>query len=396
MRRPVYVVGGASTPFLGKGRRDFVRGEQPSLEEQLRRGLLACFESTGVDPSEIDRAWLSNFLGELFAKQGHASALFPAVIPELDGVPAMRVEAACASGGFAVTSAFDALQGPWCDVALVAGVEVENTVRGRDGVEYMAYAAHMETDRDKEFALFPWFFARRARAWKELAGTDEGPLARVVEQAYAKARRNPLALQHHHAPITTDTVLGSATFLDDPELHEHIRLLHCTAFTDGCSAAILANEEGLSRLGIDPGDCTQILSYGQSVAALGGETDPARMSNMARAAGIAFERANLRPDAIDVAEVHDCFAAAQLQVIEALGLTPEGRGHTVEIPVNPGGGLLGFGHPIGATGVKQVVEVFKQLKGLAGPYQQPGVLDHAVTANLGGDDRTGVVMVHRA
>ena len=391
----VFVVGGASTPFLGKGRPDFVRGQQPTLEEQLGLGLRACFEATGVDPSLVDRAWLSNFLGELFAKQGHASALFPTVEPLLDGVPAVRVEAACASGGFAVTSAFDAMQTPWVDVALVAGVEVENTVRGRDGVEYMAYAAHMGRQRGTEFALFPWFFARRAKAWKELANQDETVLAEVVKRAYAGAAKNPLALHHHHAPVGVNEVLNSDTFLSDEALHDHIRLMHCTAFTDGASAAILATEAGLEKLGIHPDDCTEILGYGQSVAALGAETDPARMPNMARAAAQAYERAGLDPAAIDVAEVHDCFAAAWLQVVEALGLTDEGRGHTVELPVNSGGGLLGFGHPIGATGVKQVIEVHNQLKRKAGPYQAAGELTHGISANLGGDDRTGVVIVQR-
>ena len=147
-----------------------------------------------------------------------------------------------------------------------------------------------------------------------------------------------------------------------------------------------------------------ILSCGHTVAARA-ETDPRVMNNMNRAARIAYEHAGLSGREMNVAEVHDCFAVSELQMYEAIELCDQGQGYQLlrdgvtaldgRIPVNTGGGLLGFGHPIGATGIKQVVEIWRQMKGHCGDYQIRGPLDHGVTANLGGDDRTGIVMVHR-
>ena len=128
------------------------------------------------------------------------------------------------------------------------------------------------------------------------------------------------------------------------------------------------------------------------------------MRNMRDAAWRAYADAGIGPKDVQLAEVHDCFAVAELQCMEALGLAERGRawqkladGDTQisgRIPVNPGGGLIGFGHPVGATGVKQVVEVWRQMTNKCGAYQVPGEPRYAVTANLGGDDRTSIVMLH--
>ncbi|MCB9527863.1 MAG: beta-ketoacyl synthase N-terminal-like domain-containing protein [bacterium] len=413
--RPVYVIGGAHSPFLGKPRKDFVthrhpdhgKRHNPGLEDHLAVALRGAFAATGVDPTAVQKAWLSNFLGERFCDQGHMGALLPRVEPGLDGIPIVRVEAACASGAAAITAAIDAI-GAGCDVALAVGVEIETNVGGRDGVEHMALAAHYREQRGLDTFLFPHLFARRAKAYKETYGATEEDLARVVAKAYGNARRNPLALNRDAEmdfarAMTVDR--HNNHFLDDATLRPHIRLSDCTQFTDGASAVLLASEEGLRRLEIPRERCTEIASYGFTVAALGAETDPTRMHNVARAAAIAYDAAGVTPDDIALAEVHDCFSIAELQMYEALGLCGEGKapdllvgGATAidgRLPVNPGGGLLGFGHPIGATGIKQVVEVWRQMKRRCGDYQIPGTPETAVTANLGGDDRTAVVMVHR-
>jgi acetyl-CoA acyltransferase len=383
-------------------------GANPTLEQHLHDAIRGCLTESGVDAAAVDRVVVANFLGECFARQAHLGAMAVGAHPDLEGKPALRVEGACASGGLAVCTAVDALQG-LADVVLVAGAEVETNVRGRDGVDFVARAAHTEKQRHLAYALFPHLFALRARAYKGRFGVSDADVARVVVKAWSHAHRNPLALKQASA-ITLDEVLTPSEvnreFLEDPDLAPHMRTHECTDFVDGASAVVLASERGLARLGIAASDCTEIVGIGWSVRDLGAPPDPTALTNMAAAARTAYAAAGIGPGDLGLAEVHDCFAITELQAVEALGLCGPGEagalireGHTDlqgRLPVNPGGGLLGMGHPIGATGVRQVVEIWRQATGRCGAYQVSSPPRVAVTANLGGDDRTAVVMVHRA
>ncbi|MDP6946454.1 MAG: hypothetical protein QF464_20060, partial [Myxococcota bacterium] len=411
--RRIFVVGGAHSPYLGRGRREFIwKGHpdygvkhNPTLEDHMRIAAMGAFEATGVPPGAIEKAYVSNFLGECFSRQGHLGAMLAAVHPDIEGIPIARIEAACASGSAAIAACMDAMQGA-VNVTMVVGVEVETNASTRDGVDYMARAAHYEQSRSWDPFTFPFVFARRARHYKEAFGATDRDLACVVAKAYSNANRNPVAqmVDVHMSVEEAETISDhNAYFLSDPDYREHIKHADCTTFSDGGSAVILATEEGLHALGVPLDQCTEILGYGHSVAALGQETDPTRLSNMARAAGRAYAAAGISASDVNVVEVHDCFSINELQHYEALGLCGWGEapellksGATAiegRVPVNTGGGLLGFGHPIGATGVRQVLEVWRQMKGLCGDYQIPETPTVGVTANLGGDDRTGIVMV---
>lgn len=414
--RRIFVVGGAQTPFLGRARPEFVsfkdvragKGRNPSAEDHLQAAVRSAFEVTGVDPAAVDRAWLSNFLGECFVRQGHMGAMLAAVDPALEGKPIARMEAACASGGVCLATAIDALQAV-CDVALVAGVEVETNVRGREGVDHMALAAHWERQRGLSQFVFPHLFGRRAKAWKETWGGTSEDLARVVWKSRRNANRNDNAL-HRHTETSFEAVNTPSThnrfFLEDPELHEHMRISDSTEFTDGAAAVVLATEAGLTRLGVSPADCTEITGYGFRVRALGAQTDPTRLSNVQAAAADAYAAAGITGSDVDMAEVHDCFSVTEAQHYAALGLCSEadapaflrdgGPERDGAVPVNPGGGLLGAGHPIGATGVRQCLDAWRHGRGHAGEVSLSSAPKVIVTSNLGGDDRTGVVMVHRA
>lgn len=413
--RRVFVVGGAHSTYMGKARPDFVDFKEaqrtgarnPTLEEHMGTAVRAALQDTGVDPAHVDKGYVSNFLGECFVRQGHLGSMLAAVDPALEGKPFARIEAACASGSASIAACIDAMQAG-CDVTLVAGVEVETNVPGSEGVDHMALAAHWETQRSLSRFVFPHLFGRRAKAWKEAFGGTAEDLARLSHKAYRNARRNPQAL-HVASDISLDFANTPSAhnflFLEDPELHEHMRLTDCTAFTDGASAVVLATEAGLRRLGVSESDCTEILGYGHSVRALGAETDPTRLVNVEAAAATAYGESGVTASDVDVAEVHDCFSVTEAQHYAALGFcAPQDapafiRDGAAELdgalPVNPGGGLIGMGHPIGATGVKQVVEVWRQMKGRCGDYQMTRVPRVGVTSNLGGDDRTGIVMVHR-
>lgn len=414
-RHPVYVVGGVCSPFLGHPHPDFISHRHPdypsrrnpTLEEHLHGIIRAVLHQTGVDAAQIDRGYVGNFLGECFSRQGHLGAMAVGAEPGLAGRPFVRVEAACASGGLAVTGAIDALHAS-SDVVLAVGVEVETNTRGRDGVEFMARAAHYETQRQLSAFTFPHLFGRRAWAYREAFGNQHDGTARVVEKAHRNARSNPLALMQT-ATTTLDDVrhasARNAEFLEDPRYRSCLRMLDCTLFADGAAAVILANERGLERLGVRPEQCSQIVGIGHTVQSLGGPVDPTRMTNVATAASLAYRHAGVVAADVGLAEVHDCFSIAELQCMEALGLCEPGQaGRLVadgvtqrdgRLPINPGGGLLGFGHPVGATGVKQVVEVWRQLTGRNRDYPIAHPASVAVTANIGGDDRTAVVMVHR-
>jgi acetyl-CoA acetyltransferase len=413
--RRVFVVGGASTPYIGKARPEFVphknatdEHRNPTLEELMRASVLEAFETSGADPAAVDKGYVSNFLGECFVRQGHLGSMLAAVDPALEGKPFARIEAACASGSASIAACIDAMQAG-ADVTMVAGVEVETNVRGSEGVDHMALAAHWEQQRGLSEFVFPYLFGRRAKAWKEAFGGTAEDLARIVHKAYVNANRNPKALNFtstmtlEHANTPSDR---NFLFLEDPELHDHMRLTDCTAFTDGASTVILATEDGLKRLGLSESDATEILGYGHTVRGLGKETDGSRLTNVEAAAAVAYADSGVSPGDVGVAEVHDCFSVTEAEHYAALGFCDEAdapariRDGTFEfdgaVPVNPGGGLIGAGHPIGATGVRQVLEVHRQLRGLCGDYQLAERPRIGVTSNLGGDDRTGIVMVHRA
>lgn len=412
--RRVFVVGGASTTFLGKARPEFVAHKHatpdrrnPTLEEHLQTSVRAAFEATGADPAAVDKGYVSNFLGECFVRQGHMGSMLAAVDPALEGKPFARIEAACASGSASIAACIDSMQAG-SDVTLVAGVEVETNVRGSEGVDHMALAAHWEQQRGLSEFVFPHLFGRRAKAWKEAFGGTAEDLARIVTKAYANANRNDKALNFtsqmtlEHANTPSDR---NFLFLEDPELHDHMRLTDCTAFTDGASTVILATEEGLKKLGLTEADATEILGYGHTVRGLGKETDGSRLVNVEAATAIAYADSGITASDVNLAEVHDCFSVTEAEHYAALGFCAEEdapariRDGSFEfdgaVPVNPGGGLIGAGHPIGATGVRQVLEVHRQLLGRCGDYQIANDPKIGVTSNLGGDDRTGIVMVQR-
>ncbi len=405
--RDTYIAAVSLTPFLGKGHPDFIwkghpefgQRENPDLEGFLTLALTELFGS-GFDPKLVTRGYVGNFAGELFNSQGHLGALVSRAIPELAGVGVGRTEAACASGGIALMSAAEAICAGH-DVVLVAGAESQTTVRAREGADYLARAAHYTEERSIDEFTFPALFARRIKAYHEAYGLPLEELAHFTMKAMENARRNPLA----HMTANDWTFERAASggdsnpqFLANEELKPYLKVSDCSQVTDGGAALLLASGEGLSKLGVDPNDAIQLRSYHLATNPLGRIEDPLRMDSAAAAFSRTFEDANLRLQDVRVAEVHDCFTIAELLMMEAMGLQEPGRGieavksgttHlTGALPVNTGGGLVGFGHPVGATGVKQAVEIFRQMKGLCGDYQLPSAPGVGVMANMGGDDRT--------
>lgn len=414
--RRVFVVGGAITPFIGKKHPDFIwkrhpdfgRRENPTLDEHLGRAVEEALTSSSVDPAVVDKGYVGNFAGELFVNQGHLGALVGRVVPALAGKPFTRVEGACASGALAVVGCIEAIQAG-ADVTLAAGAEVQTSVSARDGAGYLARAAHFATERGLDEFTFPAMFARRALHYKEATGATDEDIAHVVAKAYANANRNPNAHMRAVRMTVEDAAVASDNnpcFLANETYRDHLKMSDCSQVSDGGAAMILASEEGLRKLGRSPEDAVEIVSWAQRTGPLGQVEDYTRLDVTAAAAAEAFADAAIAASAVQVAEVHDCFAVTEILMAEALGLAPfgeggrlarEGRSHVDgDIPINTGGGLLAFGHPVGATGVKQVLEIVRQMRGQCGDYQMPTLPTVGLAANMGGDDRTAVITVLRA
>ncbi|EKF26933.1 3-ketoacyl-CoA thiolase, putative [Trypanosoma cruzi marinkellei] len=420
----VFVVGGHITPFLGKGsplfidkkHPDFGKKENKTLEELLADAINGALEKTGLSKDGraalVDKLVVGNFLGELFSSQGH---LGPAAVGSLKGStafmnkPAMRVEGACASGGLAVQVAWEALLAGTSQLALVAGVEVQTTVSARVGGDYLARAADYRRQRSIDDFTFPCLFAKRMKAIQESQHFTMEDTARVVAKAYANGNKNPLAHMHTRKlslEFCTNASDKNPNFLGNETYKPFLRNTDCSQVSDGGAALVLASEEGLNKMGISPNDSSLVEI--KSLAAASGNLyedppDATRMVTSRAAAQQALALAGVKPSELQVAEVHDCFSIAELLMYEALGIAEYGKakelirnGDTAlegRIPVNTGGGLLAFGHPVGATGVKQIMEIYRQMKGLCGEYQMKNVPALGATLNMGGDDKTAVSTV---
>ncbi|MBT3218860.1 MAG: hypothetical protein HN348_07190 [Proteobacteria bacterium] len=414
-KRRVFVVGGHTTPFIGKRHPDFIwkrhpdfgKRNNPTIEELITTSVLGAFESTGVAAEQVEKAWIGNFVGELFSNQGHLGAAVVGAHPNLLNKPVMRVEGACASGGLALACAFESIQAG-TDITLVVGAEVQTTASARIGGDYLARASHYSRQRDIDDFTFPAMFAWRTKHYREKYGVLEEDLGLVSVKAYANANKNPNA--HMRAAKMTLEVASKASdrnpcFLSNKEFAPYIKVSDCSQVSDGASALIVVSEEGLAKLGKTPADATEIVTCVVATGNLYEDGDPTSLDTTASAAKKAYAEAGIGPTDIEVAEIHDCFTTTELMMYEALGFAEPGHGAELirdgstnidgRLPVNTGGGLVGFGHPVGATGVKQVHELHRQLKGQCGDYQVQSDPQVGLAANMGGDDKTVVVTILR-
>jgi len=418
LRRRVFLVGGHITKFLGKGNPafidkkhpDFGKRENPNLEWYINTAVRETLQETKVDAKLIEKAIIGNFAADLFNSQGHLGPLLVAAHPDLRYVPAWHVEGACASGGLAYTSGIEAIQAG-SDLVLAVGAEVQTTVSPRQGGDYLARASHYATQRALDDFTFPALFARRMKAYCEAHNVTPADIAPVSVKAYANGNKNPLA--HMQAVKMPLEVAANASdrnpnFLSNPDLKPWLKTSDCSQVSDGGAGLILASEEGLKKIGKTPEDCIEVLSYSVAADSLVTDGDLTVMGTVGTAARRAMTAAGIAPKDIQVAEVHDCFNIAEVLSYEAIGWAEKGKGHLLakegvthidgKHPTNTGGGLISFGHPVGATGIKQVLEVARQIKGQCGDYQVGGKDSSrwptlGLTLNMGGDDKTAVSSV---
>lgn len=415
LTRRAFVVGGAHTPFIGKGHPDFIwkrhpdfgKRENPTYDQLLKAAVDGLIADTGLNPELVDRLYLGNFTGELFVHQGHMGAALVGTNAAFKGKPAARLEGACASGGLAMLAGLDAIAAG-ADIVLVAGVEVQTTVSARIGGDYLARASDYARQRSIDDFTFPALFARRTKAYRERFGVLEEDIGRVAVKAYDNANKNPNA--HMKAVSMSFEKAAKAgernvCFIANEDLNPYIKMSDCSQVSDGASALLLVSEAGLRKLQKTEADAAEVIGRGHAVDSLFEDGDLTQLNTATLASQKAYASAGLASDAIDVAEVHDCFTVTEMMMYEAMGLAAPGQAFQLlrdgatnidgSIPVNTGGGLIGFGHPVGATGVKQVLEIFRQMKGRCGDYQMPSLPNIGMTLNMGGDDKTVVSLIMR-
>jgi acetyl-CoA C-acetyltransferase len=306
------------------------------------------------------------------------------------GVAATRVESACASGGVALRSAFFEVASGASDLVMAAGVEKMND--GADVTQVLAFASDQELEAYHGIT-FPGLYAMIARAHMDKHGTTEEDLAWVSSKNHTHGSMNPKA--QFGRKVTPEQVLGSSL------VSEPLRLLHCSPVSDGGAAVILCPADQASKYTDKP-----VLIAGSGLATapmpLAERKDPTFLEAVQRSGELAYEMAGVGPADIQLAEVHDCFAIAEICCTEALGLVDVGQGGKAaregatslggKIPVNTSGGLKSKGHPVGATGIAQAIEVFEQLRGEAGKRQVDGA-KVGLAQNMGGSGASSVVHI---
>jgi len=403
---PVYVLGGAQTDFA----RNWSK-EGKHFVAMMREATLAALEATKIEPREVETAHVGNFAAELYAKQGHVGAFFVEIDPSFSGLPTSRHEAACASGSIALIAASAEIEAARYDLACVVGVEQMKTVDSTTGGDYLGTAAWYEREAKGIEFPFPKLFGRLGDEYDKRYGLKDEHLAHISAVNYSNAKRNPNAqtrnwfMSESHAQHESkfNQVIGG-----------RIKVSDCSQVTDGSVAVFLASEKFASawakRNGKQLADIPRILGWGHHTAPLEFDTKVAESRDNAyvlphtrQAILDAFKRAGLGSAAeLSGIETHDCFTTSEYMAIDHFGITKPGESWKAieegvielggKLPINPSGGLIGAGHPVGATGVRQMLDCHRQITHSAGDYQVEGAKKFAML-NIGGSGTTSCVFI---
>ncbi|MBF6235811.1 thiolase domain-containing protein [Nocardia otitidiscaviarum] len=391
----VHILGGSQTDFAVNWHRAG-REFDALIGENIARTL----ETARIDVSDIGVVHVGNAFGQLFAGQGQLGGMPATVLPELWGVPASRHEAACASGSMAVLAAMADLESGRYDCALVLGAELEKTVPGAQAARHLgaaAWAGHEAPDTD---FVWPTMFAAIADEYDRRYGLDAVHLRGISELNIGNARANPLA-QTRDWSFTAESFTADDTA--NPPVAGMLRRQDCSQMTDGAAGVVLVSDRFLQRRGGLP--YATITGWGHRTVGLpldaklrAAVDDPYVFPHLRQTVRDALDRAHLADiTEVDGIEVHDCFSMSEYLAIDHLDLTPPGESwKAIEsgaiardgtTPINPGGGLIGIGHPVGATGVRMLLDAYRQVTEQAGDCQLPGARRYA-TVNIGGSATT--------
>ena len=376
---------------LGAGSTKYGKLNESIIEIALNASKDA-IESAGITPKDIQAGYISNVFG-VADKQVHMA---PVIMSNLGipHVPGLTIESACGSGSVMLREAYANIAAGFYDCVLALGVEKITHTGTTQSTTLFSYCSDFFYEGGNG-ASFPGLFASIARVYMTTHKANEEDLAYVAVKNHENGILNPKA--HVRKKITVDDVMKS------PVVASPLKLYDCCPFSDGASAVILCNEE-FAKKSRKP--YVEVIGSGRgaSPAAVQAREDITTIPSTISAAKQAYKMAGITPKDIDFAEVHDCFTIAEIIDIEDLGFFPKGTAaHAVregatrrngEIPINPSGGLKSKGHPIGATGVGQVVEVFEQFTGKAGERTVKNA-ETALTHNFGATGASAAVHIFR-
>ena len=408
MKRKIYITAGYNTISLGTGRKEFnPKKPRPGIEHYIREAGQATVKMLG-GATNVDEGVIGNFMACRFVKQAHLGAFMPIIDDGLRFKPSLRVEGACASGGLSLISGIRSVLSESAEVVLSMGVEVQNSVKAIYGADILAGAGWFNERKEGHTYFFPGQFSIRAGAYFEKYGREKTRKAFAVwyKNAIENARLCPTAQEYENK---CDDLISLALTEPNPKsFTDFLNVFDCSKVSDGASAIGICSEEGLKRAGIQLSDAVEIAGWAQIVENITEKPkELTKLTTIEAAAKKALESAGISIQDLATVEVHDCFTIAGILIVEALGFAGPGEGPNFvingntarngRIPFNTTGGLIGWGHPTGATGVHQAVTIWEQLTGKAGAAQIniPKEKPYGMTINMGGDDKTVVAIVYK-
>jgi acetyl-CoA C-acetyltransferase len=398
----VWILGGYQSDFARNLTREGV--DFAGLTAEI---VASTLQAAKIDATDIGVVHVGNAFGEMFAAQGHLGAMPATVVDGLWDTPSSRHEAACASGSIAALAAIADLRSGAYETALVVGVELEKTVPGDTAARHLGAAAWTGHEGQDAKFMWPSMFSRVADEYDRRYGIEESHLRAIATVNFANARRNPNAQTRDWT--VPDLIAGDS--LEDevnPIVEGRIRRFDCSQMTDGGSGVVLVTDNYL-REHPEAKPLARIEGWGHRTVGLGMQQkldrsaeDPYVMPHVRRTVLDAFDRAHVTLDDLDGIEVHDCFTPSEYLAIDHVGLTGPGESWKAiengeielggRLPINPSGGLIGGGHPVGASGVRMLFDAAKQVSGTAGAYQVEGAGTFG-TLNFGGSTATTVSFV---
>ena len=408
----VYVLGGAQTDF----ERNWTK-EGKNLVALLKEVISDGFSNADISFDDIVAlnkdnkvgCFVGNFIAEQYVSQGHLGAFLTEVDSAFYGVPSARYEAACASSSVALDAAITKIASGDYDVAVVVGWELMKTVDSKIGGDILGRAAYYEKEGKGIEFPFPKLFGRLADEILNKYDVDEqrfmDSLAMISSINYANAKRNPLAqTRKWFMSYEQARTRGTET---NPIVGGRLAVSDCSQVTDGAAVVVLASENYIKKRSIK--DKPVVKGFGHRVAPMLfdkkiADSQPSHyiLPWTRQAVLDAYRRSGLAVDDIDVFETHDCFTSSEYAAVSAFGITEPGKEYQAiedgiiafdgSKPINPSGGLIGCGHPVGASGARMFLDLFKQVTGQAGRYQVSGV-NNAMMLNIGGSATTNYVFV---
>ena len=403
----IYILGGAQTDFSRNWKK-----EGKNVIALLRENVFDALKNVNITKNEIVELnknnkiaiFVGNFISENYINQGHLGSLLTEVDECFYGVPSARYEAACASGSVAIDAAMSKIKDETYDVAIVIGFELMKTVDSKTGGNFLGKAGYYETEGKDIELPFPKLFSKLADELLKKYKLDEKEfledLAEISFINYTNAQRN-INAQTRDWYTDKKEILnrGSET---NSYIAGKLALKDCSQVTDGAATIILCskkyNEKRSNKSNV------MIKGFGHRVAPLEFDKKMLEAKNneyilpwTRQACEDAYRRAGLCVDDIDVFETHDCFTSSEYAAISCFGISKPGKEHETikngiisfngNKPINPSGGLIGCGHPVGATGVRMMLDLYKQINNEAGSYQINGA-KNAMMLNLGGSATT--------